>query len=84
MKRNKKIEDSLISFIEYLTLGDLACLNIRKRVNFKRPLWHGRYEKIAYQSEALEISGAIVIACKLDERKSLVLQHFSVKNKTRS
>ena len=26
--------------------------------------------KIAYQSEALEISGATVIACKLDERKS--------------
>ena len=38
MKRNKKIEDSLVSFIEYLTLGDLACLNIRKRVYFKRPL----------------------------------------------
>ena len=26
--------------------------------------------KIAYQSEAVEISGATVIACKLDERKS--------------
>ena len=45
MKRDKKIEDSLISFIEYLTLGDLACSNIRKRVNFKRPLWHSPYEK---------------------------------------
>ena len=29
-KRYKKIKDSLINFSKYLTLGDLACLNIEK------------------------------------------------------
>ena len=54
-----------IYFIENLLKRN--CHENGKNPSFSpaRSVW-----KIAYQSEALEISGATVIACKLDERKS--------------